>query len=104
MQGPLLELLQAATFKFSTSIAGLGASIFLSFVFRLFVLVNEASLNAFCEALEEKLDYVSPRSVTLEMVEKLDAQLAELKGIYSDQFFSRLRDPAPNRWEVCEAP
>lgn len=90
MQGALRGLLQAATFKFSTSIAGLGASIALSFFFRLFVIGNEASLSAFCEALEEKLDYVAPQSVALEMVEKLDGQLAELKGINSDKFFSRL--------------
>jgi gas vesicle protein len=90
MQGALRELLQAATFKFSTSIAGLGASIFLSFCFRLFVIANEASLAAFCEALEEKLDYVAPQSVTLQMVEKLDGQLAELKGINSDKFILRL--------------
>jgi hypothetical protein len=90
MQGALRDLLQAATFKFSTSIGGLGASIVLSFFFRLFVISNEASLGAFCEALEEKLDYVAPQSVTLEMVEKLDGQLAELKGINSDKFFSRL--------------
>jgi hypothetical protein len=90
MQGALRELLRAATFKFATSIAGLGASIVLSFFFRLFVIGNEASLSAFCEAIEEKLDYVAPQSVTLDMVEKLDGQLAELKGINSDKFFSRL--------------
>lgn len=90
MQDALRELLQAATFKFSTSIAGLAASIALSFFFKLFVVSNESSLAGFCEALERKLDYVAPQSVTLTMVEKLDAQLTELKAINSEDFISRL--------------
>lgn len=90
MQGALRELLQAATFKFSTSIAGLAASIVLSFFFRLFNNGVEASLAAFCEALEDKLDYVAPQSVSLAIVEKLDAQLGELKAINSEEFFARL--------------
>ena len=90
MQGALRELLQAATFKFSTSIAELAASIILSFAFRLFNIGVESSLSDFCRALETKLDYLAPQKVTLEMVETLDAQLAELKAINSEEFFARL--------------
>ncbi len=90
MQGALRELLQAATFKFSTSIAGLAASIALSFAFRLFNIGIESSLLDFCRALETKLDYLAPQRVTLEMVQTLDAQLAELKMINGEKFFSRL--------------
>lgn len=97
MQRALRELLQAASFKFSTSIAGLAASIVLSLFFRLFSIRVESALAAFCEALEEKLDYVAPQSVTLIMVEQLEAQLTELKAINSEQFFSRLgQEVAPS--------
>ena len=96
MQGALGKLLNAATFKFSTSIAGLAASIVLSFAFRLFNIGVESSLSDFCRALETKLEYLAPQRVTLEMVETLDAQLAELKMINSEEFFSRLgQDIAP---------
>lgn len=90
MQGALGKLLNAATFKFSTSIAGLAASIVLSFAFRLFNIGVESSLSQFCQALEKELDYLAPQKVTTEMAEKLDAQLAELKMINSEEFFSRL--------------
>jgi hypothetical protein len=90
MQGALGKLLSAATFKFSTSIAGLAASIALSFAFRLFNVGVESSLSDLCQALEKRLDYLAPQKVTTEMVEKLDAQLAELKMINSEEFFSRL--------------
>jgi hypothetical protein len=97
MQRALRELLQAASFKFSTSIAGLGSSILLSLFFRCYTIGVESSLASFCEALEEKLDYVAPQSVTLIMVEQLEAQLAELKAINSEQFFSRLgQEVAPS--------
>lgn len=104
MQGALRELLQAATFKFSTSIAGLAASIVLSFAFRLFNIGVESSLSDFCRALETKLDYLVPQKVTLEMVETLDAQLAELKMINSEEFFSRLgQDIGPPIQEAMHA-
>ena len=90
MQAALRDLLQAATFKFSTSIAGLAASIVLSFFFRIYVVMIEASLGAFCEALEEMLDFVAPQSVTLKMSAHLEAQLTELKAINSGEFFARL--------------
>ncbi len=85
MQSALRDLLHAATFKFSTSIAGLSASIALAFVFRLYAIRIEASLGDFCEALEEKLTYVSPQSVAVEMRDALAAQTAQLKQIDSGE-------------------
>ncbi len=90
MQAALRELLHAATFKFSTSIAGLAASIALSFAFRLFSVGLESSLNRFCEALEERLDFLAPQRLQRQMAESLAAQVDELKAINSEQFFSRL--------------
>ena len=65
MQSALQGLLHAATFKFSTSIAGLAVSIILAFVFRLYAIRIEASLSDFCEALESKLNYLSPNRYRL---------------------------------------
>ena len=89
MQSALQELLHAATFKFSTSIAGLAVSIVLAFAFRLYAIRIEASLGDFCEALESKLNYLSPQSLSVEIRDSLTAQLTQLKEINSEAFFAR---------------
>ena len=89
MQSALQGLLHAATFKFSTSIAGLAVSIILAFVFRLYAIRIEASLSDFCEALESKLNYLSPQSLSVEIRDSLTAQLTQLKEINSEAFFAR---------------
>ena len=89
MQSALQDLLHAATFKFSTSIAGLAVSIVLAFAFRLYAIRIEASLGDFCEALESKLNYLSPQSLSVEIRDSLTAQLAQLKEINSEAFFAR---------------
>ncbi|TKB20425.1 MAG: hypothetical protein E5V75_04985 [Mesorhizobium sp.] len=90
MQVATRELLQVATFKFATSIAGLGASIFLSFWFKLNLSVIEAAFDKFCKAVERKLRYTAPQAITAEMNETLAGQLTELKQINSADFFTRM--------------
>ncbi|TPI65512.1 hypothetical protein FJ420_11545 [Mesorhizobium sp. B3-1-3] len=90
MQVATRELLQVATFKFSTSIAGLGASIFLSFWFKLNLSVIESVFDKFCKAVERKLRYTAPQAITAEMNETLAGQLTELKQINSADFFARM--------------
>ncbi len=90
MQSALRDLLQAATFKFSTSIAGLASSIILAFTFRLYVIRIKSSLRDFCEAVESKLNFLAPQSVSVDMRDSLAKQLDELKAINSEQFFARL--------------
>ncbi|MBV1700627.1 MAG: anti-phage defense protein ZorA [Hyphomicrobiales bacterium] len=92
MQAALRELLHAATFKFSTSIAGLAASIALSLAFRLYSVGLETSLGSFCDALEERVDYLAPQKLQRQMAESMSAQVDELKAINSEKFFSRLGD------------
>lgn len=89
MQGALRELLEAATFKFSTSIAGLAASILLSFSFRLIGIGLESSLHRFCEAIDGRLDYVPPQAVTMEMRNGIYAQIEALDTLASDAFVQR---------------
>ena len=67
MQKATRELLQVATFKFSTSIAGLGISIALSFFFRVFTIVIEGSFDKFSRSIESNLRYIPPQSIAVEM-------------------------------------
>ena len=90
MKAALENLLQAASFKFSTSIAGLGSSIFLSFLFRLYTIKIESALARFCDALEKRMTYLAPQSVAVEMRDSLAAQLDQIKEINGDKFFARL--------------
>ena len=90
MQTAMTELLQIASFKFATSIAGLGASLFLSIVFKTFAIWIEGSFSNFCEALEQKLKYVPPQSLAIEMNEAAKEQRDQLKEINSDKFFAQM--------------
>jgi hypothetical protein len=90
MQMATRELLQVATFKFATSIAGLGASIALSFFFKLYTVWIESSLDKFCHAVEGRLRYTAPQSIAVEMNETMAGQLTELKQINSADFFARM--------------
>ncbi len=96
MQGALGELLQAATFKFATSIAGLAASIVLSLAFRLVVVAVESALASFCETLESRLVYIPPQSVAIETHDAIRAQLMELRVLTSPEYITGLgRQMAP---------
>ena len=90
MQVATRELLQVATFKFSTSIAGLGASILLSILFRVYTVAIEGSFGRLCHAVEARLRYVPPQTFSARMTRTLDGQLAELKAITSGDFFARM--------------
>ena len=84
------SLLQIATFKFSTSIAGLGASILLSIVFRWYSILIEAAFDRFNATLERNLLYAAPQSISLEMKRTMQDQLVQLKDITQGQFFNRM--------------
>lgn len=92
MQIATRELLQVATFKFSTSIAGLGTSILLSFLFRIYTIAVEGSFDKFCQMVERKLRYAAPQSITAEMNDHMAEQVNELKQINSAEFFARMGD------------
>lgn len=101
MRHALEALLQAATFKFSTSIAGLAASILLSLVYKFFSIGIESSLHRFCEEMEHKLLYLPPQSVSVAMRDHLSEQLTQLKEINSEAFFNKLgTEVAPRMQEA----
>ncbi|MCK1466863.1 anti-phage ZorAB system protein ZorA [Bradyrhizobium sp. CW10] len=91
MQAATRQLLKVATFKFATSIAGLGSSIVLSIFFRIYTVWIESAFDRFNHALEDRLRFVSSQSIAWNMHESLAAQLTELKQINSSDFFARNR-------------
>jgi len=90
MKESLAGLLAAATFKFSTSIAGLGASLLLSLLFRVYQIWIDRSLYLFGIAVEARVLSYSPQQIATEARDILAAQRDELKEINSAHFFSRL--------------
>jgi hypothetical protein len=84
------HLLEIATFKFSTSIAGLLASILLSILFRWFVVLIEGSFDRFNAALERGLLYHAPQSISMEISRTMQEQLVQLKDITQGDFFARM--------------
>lgn len=90
MASEMAALLRIATFKFSTSIAGLAASIALSVLFRWFVVLLESSFYRFNAALEGGLLYHAPQSISMEISRTMQDQLAQLKDITQGEFFARM--------------
>lgn len=92
MRVAMQDLLHIASFKFSTSIAGLGVSILFAIFARLIVIFVESALAGFCDAVEHQLRYIPPQSITVEMNEVAKEQRDELKEINSDRYFTRLAE------------
>ncbi|WP_346219304.1 anti-phage ZorAB system protein ZorA [Fulvimarina sp. MAC3] len=90
MQRAVGELLQIATFKFATSIAGLGMSILLAILFRAYTIAIEASFHRLCRTLEQALLYKAPQSISIEMNRTMKEQRDELKQITQGDFFARM--------------
>lgn len=90
MQVAMIELLQIASFKFATSIAGLGSSLVLSIVFKVYTILLEANVHNFCEVVEARLRYVPPQAVAIEMADAAKEQRDQLKEINSDKFFAQM--------------
>lgn len=90
MQNATRELLQVATFKFATSIAGLGSSIALSFLFRIYTIAMERAFARFCEVVERRVRYVSPQEIADETRLLARQQLELLTEIGHGDFLSRM--------------
>jgi hypothetical protein len=86
------RLLQVATFKFATSIAGLGASIVLSILFRAYTIMIEGAFEKLCRTVERELIFASPQAATIEMNRTLSAQLRELRSLNGPGFGGNLAE------------
>jgi septal ring factor EnvC (AmiA/AmiB activator) len=89
MQGATEELLRVASFKFATSIAGLGTSIALGIAFRSIGINIETRCARLCSEIEAVLLYRSPQSISVEMASDLREQRDYLKDITQGDFFQR---------------
>jgi methyl-accepting chemotaxis protein len=78
-QAALRDLLHAASFKFYTSIAGLGGSIILTMVLRYGTSKVESSFDALAFALERKLVAVTPESIAFNHYREAQEQTRNLK-------------------------
>jgi len=78
-QDALKDLLVAASFKFYTSIAGLGGSIILTIVLRYGISKVESSFNALAFALERKVMFVTPESIAFDHYREAQEQTKNLK-------------------------
>lgn len=83
------DLLNAATFKFSTSIAGLFSSIALSLLFRVYAISIERGFDELAGSIEARVRYWAPQTVAYESLEAQEEQLHNLKEINDVQFFQR---------------
>jgi archaellum component FlaC len=78
-QGALKQLLHAASFKFYTSIAGLGGSIMLTLVLRHGTAKLESCFDVLASALEANLRFVTPESIAFNTYREAQEQTRALK-------------------------
>jgi methyl-accepting chemotaxis protein len=78
-QNALRDLLYAASFKFYTSVAGLGGSIILTLVLRYGTSAVEKSFDALASTLESKLVFVTPESIAFDHYREAQEQTRNLR-------------------------
>ena len=90
MTQSLIGLLNAATFKFSTSIAGLFSSIVLSILFRCYGIVIDMGFERFCRALEVRTSFITAQELAMKDWQVSQQQLHQLRELNTDQYFQKL--------------
>jgi methyl-accepting chemotaxis protein len=78
-QNALRDLLYAASFKFYTSIAGLGGSIVLTLVLRYGTSAIENTFDALASTLESKLVFITPESIAFNQYREAQEQTKNLR-------------------------
>jgi septation ring formation regulator EzrA len=78
-QEALENLLHAASFKFYTSIAGLGGSIILTVILRYGISKIESSFDSLASALEAKLEFITSESIAFDQYKEAKEQTRNLK-------------------------
>jgi chromosome segregation ATPase len=80
----LHALLQAAGFKFRSSLAGLGFSIVYLILYKQRIHKLEKAIRSFCDALAERMPMVSPHFLAQESNKLLDQQLSAQQQLVND--------------------
>ena len=83
-QESLGNLLNAATFKFMTSIAGLGVSLFLSISHRSVVRFLQHHFDKLCEAIEKGVLFATREAIAFEQLQELREHTVQLKRFNTD--------------------
>jgi hypothetical protein len=78
------NLLTAATFKFTTSIAGLLSSLVLSFFIKGTVLGVQRNFDQLCQLVEKRVEFVTPESLAVEQIRELKKQSLQLERFNTD--------------------
>lgn len=92
----LKQLLEAATFKFLTSIAGVLASLGLSVFVRTQTQALQSVLDRFCSALEKRLTFVAPEWLALEQLREQQKLTLAMERFNTD-FAAQLADALEQR-------
>jgi methyl-accepting chemotaxis protein len=90
MTRSLKDLLNAATFKFATSIAGLFASLVLSLLFRTYGILIERAFERFCRVLESRLRFVNAQTLALQALHSQREQVALLQEMTTAKYMQDL--------------
>jgi phage host-nuclease inhibitor protein Gam len=78
------DLLDAATVKFLTSIAGLFSSIFLSMLIKSQTVAIEEKIYIICSELERRVEFITPEQIALGQTRVLEAQREQLERFNTD--------------------
>ena len=89
MRHSLQELLDAATFKFATSIAGLFSSLALALIFKTYAILIDMAFDRLCKAIETVTLYVPQQVLMGRLCEAAEDQVQQLKEITDERFFDR---------------
>jgi ABC-type transporter Mla subunit MlaD len=90
MTNALRDLLNAATFKFATSIAGLFSSLVLALLFRSYAILIERGFERFCRTLEQRLVFLTAQDVANRTHLAVLEQTALLQEMTTAQYMQRL--------------
>jgi len=90
-QQALGDLLNAATFKFFTSIAGIFCSLMIGVFLKRFIYKVEKGFMGLSDEIEEKLLWVSPQSIAISQLKELEKQSTELQ-YFNQEFGMQLSD------------
>jgi methyl-accepting chemotaxis protein len=87
-QDSLRNLLNAATFKFLTSIAGIMSSLLVAISYRLVAGNLQKHFDNLCEALEERLLFATAESIAIQQLREVRNQTIQLERFNTDLAFS----------------
>lgn len=83
-QRSLRNLLNAATFKFLTSVAGIASSLLVAIAYRMVAGNLQARFDRLCDAIEERMRFVTPEWIAFEQYREMQKQTTQLERFNTD--------------------